>query len=430
MVRLAPGAKQNITPGEYTLVSTSASEFWQAVGNFRILEVAQADTHDWTYAGDQPQSYMRALPTHAYHAATTTATKSGPMERVAVGFGHTCLKIGILIAMAAIIGKCLMDSGAAERIVLAMQRRCGERGTPLAFIGSGFTLGIPVFFDTVFYLMIPLGKALRMRTGKNYLLYVLTIVAGATMAHSLVPPTPGPLFVAEELGVELGTMILFGILIGLVTATAGYFFAVFANSLMRVPLRPSTELTEEELNMMAHRDPKELPGLFVSLLPILLPVLLLAGGTVYRISAVGDMPAWIKFLTDKNVALTLAAICGLLLLVVHKRQTKQQISEAVQAALASGGVIILITAAGGAFGHVLRQTDIAGTIQTMIPSSQAALLPLAFFVTTVIRTAQGSATVAMITAVGIMSPLISDGLSFHPSILRQRLAAAPNPSVG
>ena len=101
--------------------------------------------------------------------------------------GNTCLSIGILIAMAAIIGKCLMDSGAAERIVFSMRRLVGEKHTPVAFVGSGFLIGIPVFFDTLFYLLMPLGKALRVRTGKNYLLYVLAIVAGGTTVC-----VPGP----------------------------------------------------------------------------------------------------------------------------------------------------------------------------------------------------------------------------------------------
>ncbi|MCA9079065.1 MAG: GntP family permease, partial [Planctomycetaceae bacterium] len=141
--------------------------------------------------------------------------------RVTQGFGDTCIKIGILIAMAGIIGKCLLDSGAADRIVRTALNWLGERAAPVAFALSGFVLGIPVFFDTVFYLMIPLGKAMRMRTGRNYLMYVLTIVCGATMAHSLVPPTPGPLAVSEELGVDLGTMIVAGGLLGLCTATFG-----------------------------------------------------------------------------------------------------------------------------------------------------------------------------------------------------------------
>ena len=155
--------------------------------------------------------------------------------RVASGFGATCVKIGILIAMAAIIGKCLLDSGAADRVVRTMLKWFGEAGAPLAFLFSGFLLGVPVFFDTVFYLMIPLGKAMRMRTGRNYLLFVLTIVCGATMAHSLVPPTPGPLFVAEELKVNIGTMILGGGIVGLITAASGYLYAVFANRKWDLP---------------------------------------------------------------------------------------------------------------------------------------------------------------------------------------------------
>jgi GntP family gluconate:H+ symporter len=150
-------------------------------------------------------------------------------ERVAVAFGSTCGKIGILIALAAIIGKCLLVSGAADRVVRSALRLLGEPRAPVALLGSSFLLGIPVFFDTVFYLMIPLGKALGVRTGRNYCLYVLSIIAGATMAHSLVPPTPGPLFVASELKVELGTMILGGLVVGVLTAGAGYGYSLWAN---------------------------------------------------------------------------------------------------------------------------------------------------------------------------------------------------------
>ena len=143
-------------------------------------------------------------------------------ERVANGFGRTCGQIGIIIAMASIIGTCLLESGAADRIVRSALRMFGEKQAPLGFLGSGFLLGIPVFFDTVFYLMIPLGKAMHLRTGKNYLFYVLAIVAGATMAHSLVPPTPGPLFVAHELGLNIGIMILGGCVVVLVTSAVGF----------------------------------------------------------------------------------------------------------------------------------------------------------------------------------------------------------------
>src|SRR5690606_3658118 len=201
-------------------------------------------------------------------------------NRIAEGFGSTCASIGILIAMAALIGKCLLDRGAADRVVRAALRSLGERGAPAAFMTSGFVLGIPVFFDTVFYLRIPLGKAMRMRTGRNYLLYVLTIVCGATMAHSLVPPTPGPLFVAEQLGVNLGLMILAGTLVGLITAGVGYLFAVIANRIWELPLRESPELSLADLQAAAQIDERNLPPLWLSLLPILLPVVLISGQTI------------------------------------------------------------------------------------------------------------------------------------------------------
>ncbi|MFL3658173.1 MAG: GntP family permease, partial [Opitutales bacterium] len=213
-------------------------------------------------------------------AASNKESKKNWGQRIADGLGSTLTKIALLIAMASIIGKCLMDSGGAERIVLSIAKAVGEKRLPLAFIGSGFTLSIPVFFDTVFYLLIPLGKAMRVKTGKNYLLYVLTIIAGGTMAHSLVPPTPGPLFVAAEMGIDIGLMMIGGICVGIFTVGSGYLWALYANSRWEVPLRASEELTQKDLEAIANRDESELPGLSLSLFPILLPVILMGGATV------------------------------------------------------------------------------------------------------------------------------------------------------
>ena len=156
-------------------------------------------------------------------AETSSLLGQSVGSRIATAFGNTAAKIGILIAMASIIGTCLLRSGAADRIVRGALKLFGEKRAPIAFLSSGFTLGIPVFFDTVFYLLVPLSKAMTLRTGKNYLFYITTIVAGAAMAHSLVPPTPGPLFVAAEMGVDIGVMILGGLAVGLFTIITGYF---------------------------------------------------------------------------------------------------------------------------------------------------------------------------------------------------------------
>lgn len=357
-------------------------------------------------------------------------------EQVATGMGNTLTKIAILIAMASIIGKCLMDSGGAERIVLSMTRWLGEKRTPLAFIGSGFTLSIPVFFDTVFYLLIPLGKAMRARTGRNYLLYVLTIVAGGTMAHSLVPPTPGPLFVAVEMGVEIGTMMLAGIVVGLITVVVGYGWALFANSRWEIPLRPSEQMSLEEIQQMASREEKDLPSLWSSLIPIIIPVVLLGSATIWNTSIDKSsltspfmlfLNSSLEVLGNKNIALSIAAISAIIL-VIRSHLTDEPVRKIVQSALYSGSVIILITGAGGAFGYALRQTGIAFTIQEMLPASQSGLIFAGFLICVLVRTAQGSSTVAMITAVGIIAPIVStQQLSYNPVYIALAIGCGSKP---
>ncbi|MCB1236051.1 MAG: GntP family permease [Verrucomicrobiae bacterium] len=362
-------------------------------------------------------------------AALTPVAADAPsaVERVAAGLGKGFSNLAILIAMAAIIGKCLLDSGGAERIVLTLRGWFGEKGTPAAFAASGFTLGIPVFFDTVFYLLMPLGKALRMRSGRDYLLYILAIVCGATMAHSLVPPTPGPLLVASALKVDLGAMMLGGLAVGSVTVACGYLYALWANRRWEIPLRPSAELDEEALAAMADRDPSKLPPFWASILPILLPVILVGGKSIAEVFERKN--AFLAVAGDKNVALILSALGGMALLFVWKNRSLEQLAESVQDALASGGVILLITSAGTAFGTVLKDTGIADAVVALLPEQRSVLLILvAYFITAAVRTAQGSATVAMITSVGIVAPIAASApLGFHPVYLALAIGCGSKP---
>jgi GntP family gluconate:H+ symporter len=347
-------------------------------------------------------------------------------SRVADAFGNTAAAIGILIAMASIVGKCLLDSGAADRIVRTSLRFVGERFAPAAFIVSGFALGIPVFFDTVFYLMIPLGKALGTRTGQNYLLYVLTIVAGATMAHSLVPPTPGPLFVAEALGVDLGAMILAGTVVGLFCSAYGYLHATIVNRMAHLPLRESPDLSLDELHAIANRPDSDLPPFFLSLLPIVLPVVLIGGYTILEDHLSGPAKEIAATLGDKDIALTISAAVALGMLAWQRRTSRDELAAAVGQALTSGGVIILITSAGGAFGAMLQQTGVAGLIENLPQASPPVILSLAFLITTAVRTAQGSATVAMITAVGILGGVVPT-LGIDPVYLALAIGCGSKP---
>lgn len=223
-------------------------------------------------------------------------------------------------------------------------------------------------------------------------------------------------------------MMIGGLLVGLITVTSGYFYARWADARWDIPLRPSAELSENELTEMAARDEKDLPSLGLSILPILLPLVLIAGGTFVKM--VDDTPAgWILTLGDKNIALIISALVALLLLVSTKKRLAQDLTEAVQSALMSGGVIILITAAGSAFGAVLRDTGIAEALGGLVSGKQSILLiPTAYLITAAVRTAQGSATVAMITAVSIVAPLATGvDLSFHPVYLALAIGCGSKP---
>jgi len=382
-------------------------------------------------AGNRPQVGDFVIEPHLY-ASAVKESRQTVASRVASGFGTTAGKIGILIAMASIIGKCLLDSGAADRIVRTALAKFGEKFAPLSFVFSGFLLGVPVFFDTVFYLMIPLGKAMQLRTGRNYLLFVLTIVAGATMAHSLVPPTPGPLVVAEELGVDIGMMILAGCCVGFFTAGFGYLYAsMFANKIWTLPLRETSDFSLKDLEILSKRDESELPPFWLSILPIVLPVVLIAGYSVIKALEVEMSPTVSKIaatLGDKNIALIISAVIAMFTLIRSRGLSRKELADAVGASLASGGIIILITSAGGAFGKTLQATGVATLIQDLSVTSPAMIITMAWLITAAIRTAQGSATVAMMTAVGILGGLAQSGtLPFHPVYLALAIGCGSKP---
>ncbi len=359
-------------------------------------------------------------------AAAERLSQDHAGDRIADGFGRTAGQIGIVIAMASIIGICLLESGSADRIVRTALGILGERRAALAFLGSGFLLGIPVFFDTVFFLLMPLGKATRIRTGRDYLFYVLTIVAGATMTHSLVPPTPGPLFVASALRVDLAMMIIAGCAVGVVTAATGYGFAVWANRRWDFPMRESEE-SLRQLEELSRADPGRLPPTWIALLPILLPVALIAGrSAIESIGVQVPFRGWVLALGNKNIALFLGA--AIAMATLFRKTSLNKTVAAVRTALASAGIIILITSSGGAFGSMLQETGIGSAIEQLSANYQMAIIPLAFVLTTLIRTAQGSATVAMVTAAGVFAGMADPAqLGFHPVYLALAIGCGSKP---
>ena len=351
------------------------------------------------------------------------------MSRVAAAFGDTAGSIGIVIALAVVIGKCMMDSGAADRIVRGFLSLLGEKRSSTALMASGFVLSIPVFFDTVFYLLVPLARSMFRRTQKHYLKYAMAIVAGGVITHSLVPPTPGPLVMADNLGIDIGVMIMVGSLVAIPAAIVGMFFSGWVDRRMNIPMRPLGGDVSEPEPLEDH----QLPGLLVSLLPIILPVLLVSTNTIVRTMAEGaaegsglDRAVGITaVLGNVNLAMLISTAIAMWMLKSKRALTNAQLAKVVEVSLMSGGVIILITAGGGAFGAMLKAAEIGPAIENLFkgesgqPASGMMLLVLGALIAALLKIAQGSTTVAMITSSAMIAAMVTstETLGYHPAYL-------------
>ncbi len=340
------------------------------------------------------------LPNEAAASKWLTAVEL-PMKE----FGSTAGKIAWVIALAALIGAAMMESGAAQRIVQALLKVFGESKAAWALLVSGFILSIPVFFDTVFFLLIPLAIGLALKTGKNYVLYVIAICSGAVITHSLVAPTPGPLIMAETLKINLGLTILAGITAGILPAILALRIGVIQNKRLNIPVRITS----------GQKQVSSTPSLFSSVLPILLPLVLISSVSILGVVH-GHAPPILEFLGNKNIAMTIGAFAAMYSWKKVRALTLSDLWEQSAKPLEIAGIIILITSAGGAFGAMIKHSGIGNAIEVLTADMNLHYVILAWIISAVMKTAQGSTTVAVITASSIMYAIIGDGasLAYHP----------------
>jgi len=356
------------------------------------------------------------------------------IARVAEGFGRTAGTIGIVIALAAITGKAMMDSGAADRIVRAFIALLGEKRSATALCATGYVLSIPVFFDTVFYLLVPLARSGYTRTNRYYLKYLLAIAAGAGATHTLVPPTPGPLAVAGTLGVDLGTMVLVGLAVALPAAGVGLLFAGWVDR--RMPVVPPASAAEPTATQL-------LPGLVSSLLPIVLPVLLISSHTVVvsmtarpgaHFAIWSALAPYTAIIGNPNLAMLVSAGVAMWVYARQRRVSRADLAEMVDTSLMGAGFIILIIAASGGFGVALQAAGIGPVIERAFVGRAAAsgmgsgliFLFLGFGVASLMKIAQGSSTVAMITTAAMLAamlPASGRSLPFHTVYVATAIAS-------
>jgi len=352
------------------------------------------------------------------------------IERVATAFGGMAGKIGVLVALAAIIGKCLMESGAADRIVRSFLELFGAARVSEALAAAAFLLAPLVFFGTAFYLIVPLARCFGRQTRKDYLLYILAIGSGGAVTHVLVPPGAGPLLIAANLRVDLGTMIVAGTLIGIPTALLGLGASRLLNRRTVLPVRPYPGETEREPPA-----DEQLPGLAVSLVPIVLPLAMISAnsllGAVVRPESEGTARSGVlaavagvmAVLGNANFALLIAAGVALVLLARSRGLSLARLATVAEEALTSCGVMILLVCAGGAFGEMLGKAGVGTVVEPLFPRGGGgyALVTLwfAFTATMAIKIIVGSSTVAIATASGILAAMdtTAAALGCHPVYL-------------
>lgn len=338
------------------------------------------------------------------------------LDAITRGFGSTLGTIGIIIGLGVMMGRILEVSGAAEQIAYSFIRWLGNRREEWALALTGYLVSIPIFADSAFVILYPISKALAKKGSRSVLTMGVALAGGLIVTHTLVPPTPGPLGVAGLFGVDIGAMMLLGLLLGTPCTLTFIWYAQWLAK--KYPGFSGEMLSDENLksihdNYVKEKSERPLPGLTLSLLPIIVPILLiLIKALLTLFPELGDpgipILSWLVVFFD-FVGTPIIALCISTLLAVYtlvpyldRRQTSARLEEGLQ----SAGIILMVTGAGGALGFVVRESGAGTEMARQITNLPFSPIMIPFFVATVIRLIQGSATVAMITSASITAPIL------------------------
>ncbi|HPY66997.1 MAG TPA: GntP family permease [Bacteroidales bacterium] len=324
------------------------------------------------------------------------------VESINTGFGNTIGYIGIVIVAGTIIGVFLEYSGGAYTLADRILKVIGEKNVPLAMSIIGWFVSIPVFADSGFVILSPLNKALAKRAKISLAGPAIALSLGLISTHCLVPPTPGPIAAAGIIGANLGLVILFGLAASLFALFFAWLFSIKVAA--KVPIDPNPELTEEAIALKM----KDSPSTIMTITPILLPIILIV------LKSISDFPtnplgegvfkSFFSFIGEPVIALLIGVLIAFM---IPKNKEKGMYSETgwIGKAMISAATIILITGAGGAFGRVLQNSDLADTIGSTLSGLNLGIW-LPFIIAVVLKTAQGSSTVALITTSSLILPFL------------------------
>ena len=323
------------------------------------------------------------------------------------GMGNTLGFVALVVGLGAMFGAILEHSGGAEALATYFLSKFGEKRASWALMLAGFFIAIPVFFDVAFIILVPLIYSLQRKTKKSLLLYAIPLLAGLAITHAFIPPTPGPVAVADILKADLGWVILFGFITGIPTAIlSGPLFAKYISKRIHIDAPELVDNSNQEKAYPA-------VGLIITIIGI--PILLIVANTILNSPLISEdfigtnNKEWMAMLGNPFVALIIANLIAWYLLGIKRGVDKKELLKISTKAMAPAGMIILLTGAGGVFKQTLINTGTGDMLASYFSDVGISLLFFGFFIAAIVRILQGSATVAMITAAGITAPLLITG---------------------
>ncbi|MCR1838245.1 gluconate:H+ symporter [Rodentibacter caecimuris] len=337
------------------------------------------------------------------------------LAAITKGFGGTLGGIGIVIGLGVMMGSVLEVSGAAEKMAFSFIKFLGKKKEEWALAITGYIVSIPIFVDSAFVILYPVAKALAKNGKRSLLTLGVALAGGLVVTHHTVPPTPGPLGVAGLFGVDIGAMLLVGMSFAVLPVIGMVLYAKWLDK--KYPTFNQESFSTEELKQkyddyIEKHEKKNLPSLGLSLLPIVLPILLIFIKAILDLVIKGS-PAiaelqiyhFFAFIGHPMIALALSVLISVYTLLpkVDKNTTALHLEEGVKTA----GIILLVTGAGGALGAVLRDSGAGKQLAEQIASLPISPILIPFIVSTLVRFIQGSGTVAMITAASISAPILA-----------------------
>ncbi|WP_189190188.1 GntP family permease [Streptomyces albiflavescens] len=347
-----------------------------------------------------------------------TVQRSTAVSVIESGMGGILGHVAIIIGLGTMLGAILEVSGGAEVLASRLLNLFGEKRAPLAMGLTGLIFGIPVFFDVGIFVLAPIVYAAAKRSGKSILLYCMPLLAGLSMTHAFLPPHPGPVAAAGLLHVQLGWVILMGIVCGIPAVLAAWVYSAWIGKriFVAVPQDMVEAAAEAKLAVIEEQraagvEPREKPVPLGTVLGIIgTPLVLILAATFSSIALDPSTGrSVIEFFGSPFVALTIALLLAYYLLGIRRGWSRKSLETVSTSSLKPVGNILLVVGAGGIFGAVLKASGVAQALSDTFNDVGLPVIVLSYLISVVLRVAQGSATVAIVTTAGIVAPLLAEG---------------------